>query len=213
MLVLFWPNIVEVTEWHLIKCIIVNIMHAHIRWYNPCIGTFCTNSFDSSHTLLLYCLLFTMYIFSSVMHIDFVTGTPCIYFSLFSLHCWEGPVSKHFTVSLHLLFTKHVTNSIWFDIHQSSPLRLWLHLQMNYLLLFNFTVSWSCEQKCSKFNDKYEWLLMGYNAKKYINVFLYYGKLGIGQIHVSKTVTNEVLFVVSQRHLVVNIINGSAITA
>ena len=35
---------------------------------------------------------------------------------LLSLHCWEGPVSKHFTVSLNLLFTKHVTNTISFDL-------------------------------------------------------------------------------------------------
>jgi hypothetical protein len=27
----------------------------------------------------------------------------------------KGPVSKHFTVSLHLLITWHVTNNIWFD--------------------------------------------------------------------------------------------------
>ena len=41
---------------------------------------------------------------------------PCvIIFLCFSLHCWEGPISKHFTVSLQLLFTKHVTNTIWHD--------------------------------------------------------------------------------------------------
>ena len=27
-----------------------------------------------------------------------------------SLYFWEGSVSKHLTVSLHLLFLKHVTN-------------------------------------------------------------------------------------------------------
>jgi hypothetical protein len=34
----------------------------------------------------------------------------------FSLHCWEGPISNKYTVRLHLLFTKHVTNTIWFDL-------------------------------------------------------------------------------------------------
>ena len=34
----------------------------------------------------------------------------------FPLHCWEGPVSKHFTIGLHLLFTKYVTNNILFDV-------------------------------------------------------------------------------------------------
>ena len=37
-------------------------------------------------------------------------------FLVFSLRCWEGLISKHFTVSLHLLFTKHVTNSNCFDL-------------------------------------------------------------------------------------------------
>ena len=32
----------------------------------------------------------------------------CIFFTAFL----EGPISKHFTVSLHLLFTKHVTNKM-----------------------------------------------------------------------------------------------------
>jgi hypothetical protein len=34
----------------------------------------------------------------------------------FSLHCWEEPASKHFTVSPHLLFKKHVTNANWFEL-------------------------------------------------------------------------------------------------
>ena len=45
------------------------------------------------------------------------------YFSIFSLDCWEGPVSKYFTVSLHLLFTKHVTNHIWFDLSLTEDLQ------------------------------------------------------------------------------------------
>jgi hypothetical protein len=36
-----------------------------------------------------------------------------------SLHCWEGPLSKHFTVSLHL-FTKHVTHQTLFDLSRQS---------------------------------------------------------------------------------------------
>ena len=39
---------------------------------------------------------------------------PCVIISLFfpPLHCWQGTVSKHFNVGLHLLFTKHVTSNI-----------------------------------------------------------------------------------------------------
>ena len=49
----------------------------------------------------------------NVTHIVFI---PCVYYFLnVPLHCWEGPISKHFTSSLHLLFTKHVTNTIWFE--------------------------------------------------------------------------------------------------
>ena len=49
----------------------------------------------------------------------------CYYFSTISLfhlslHCWEGPVSKHFTVGLHLLFTKHVRNTIRFGVNFNS---------------------------------------------------------------------------------------------
>lgn len=36
--------------------------------------------------------------------------------NIFSLLCWEGPVSNHFTVHIHLWFTKHVTNNILFDL-------------------------------------------------------------------------------------------------
>jgi hypothetical protein len=45
---------------------------------------------------------------------------PCVILFLifFSLHCWEVPVSENFTVSLHLLFTTHVTNTIRFHIYR-----------------------------------------------------------------------------------------------
>ena len=39
------------------------------------------------------------------------------YFSIsFFLRCWEGPVSKHFTVSPQRLFTNHVKNKMLFDV-------------------------------------------------------------------------------------------------
>ena len=47
--------------------------------------------------------------------------------SYFSLHCWEEPISAHFSDSLHLLFTKHVINNIqfdWFDLHTSKHINV-----------------------------------------------------------------------------------------
>jgi hypothetical protein len=45
----------------------------------------------------------------------------CIYDVYFlSLHCWEGLVSKHFTVSLHLVFTKYVTNKNGLDLRYNA---------------------------------------------------------------------------------------------
>ena len=45
---------------------------------------------------------------------------PCVIFNkipflFLSPHCWEGAVCKHFTVSLHLLFTENMTNKIRFE--------------------------------------------------------------------------------------------------
>jgi hypothetical protein len=63
------------------------------------------------------------------MHIDpvllliiyihvFWTHYSCSLFTvyLFLVHCWKGPIIKHFTVSLYLSFMKHLTNNIWFDL-------------------------------------------------------------------------------------------------
>lgn len=36
------------------------------------------------------------------------------------LHCWSGLVSKHFTVGLHLFYSAHVINTVWFDLKCST---------------------------------------------------------------------------------------------
>ena len=72
-----------------------------------CIDPFCTNSYDWSHKLLLmlpsHFIPTYMYTFTSYPCLSTQYWYPGYHYSYlfryyFSLHCWEGPIRKHFTV-------------------------------------------------------------------------------------------------------------------
>jgi hypothetical protein len=83
-----------------------------------------THQRRSTHTICTYSIyleplnidsVLVPRLYSQVIITNCVFILHVIFLLFFSMHCWEGPISKHFTVSLHLLFTKHVKNNIWFD--------------------------------------------------------------------------------------------------
>ena len=122
LLIILCPNMLQINEIRLVILKSTSISSYPCsttwNWYTVCIAKLLLLIVY----LFLVLLVFNFFLMLKLLLYYFRISQMCFFFSL---HCLERPAGKHFTVSLHLFFMKHVANTIVFDLSGPSQLQQW----------------------------------------------------------------------------------------